>query len=79
MTDSEHDDADPYRRIKAGIDDILQQLHDMRAEAKADREASSSRLTKAERRLDDHDEDIGRIKTRIESEPRIAITLPPHP
>jgi hypothetical protein len=72
MPGSEHDDEKPFRLIQSGINDILRQLAEMRADAERRDEVARERMNRIEGMVWDHRERIGRIEKQLESESRVT-------
>jgi hypothetical protein len=72
MPGSEHDDEKPFRLIQLGINDILRQLAEMRADAERRDEVARERMNRIEGMVWDHRERIGRIEKQLESESRVT-------
>jgi hypothetical protein len=79
MTDSEHDPANPLRLVQEGINQVLNELSEMRLENKLIRDENHERLTRLERTVDDHTEKLAELESKIESEPKIALTVQAQP
>ena len=76
MPDSEHDDEKPFRLIQLGLNDILRQLAEMRADAERRDEVARERMNRIEGMVWDHRERIERIEKQLESESRIQAAKP---
>jgi len=76
MPDSEHDAEKPFRLIQSGIDDILRQLAEMRADAERRDEVARERMNRIEGMVWDHRERIERIEKQLESESRTPAAKP---
>jgi hypothetical protein len=76
MPDSEHDAEKPFLLIQSGINDILRQLAEMRADAERRDEVARERMNRIEGMVWDHRERIERMEKQLGSESRIPAAKP---